>query len=309
MDIEEQIAALADEMDDVDVEVAQHIAMLAEGNKVDMNEATDGPLPTEEEIDEHTLELARRVSTNPETRLVAPGVEPAPAAPSTTDAVNAQAEPSADANLAAQMAECKELSRKLAVCHAQEEERLREQPPPLWVDHRRLTMALFHPMSARQLEELNFSGMPDFPELLLPADFWAGLEPKLVANKKWAYALAALLAHICAASGGEGIKIPSAAQLHSGMRWAAPPDSYYPHGALVGMGPTFMAQIPLLQHLATRCDSGKVGPATTKQGLAAIVVSWSASLEKAKVEVRETSPLSQHPSPNAHALAHPSPSN
>ena len=262
---------LADEMDD-DVEVARHIAMLAKVNQVDMNEATDGPLPTEEEIDEHALELAAaRLSTN-------------------------QAEPSADANLAAQMAECKELTRRLAECYAQDAERLKAQPMPLWAEGcRGLTMALFHPLSSRQLEELDFSGWENFPEHLLPKNLWDGLHHKIVNNNKWAYALAALLAYICAASGGEKIKLPSAAQLQTGMKWNAPPDSYYPHGALVGRAPAFMAQIPLLKHLATKCNPGKVGPATTKQGLQALVVSWKASLEEAKAEVSvETPPLSHN---------------
>ena len=309
--IEQQIKTLADEMDD-DVAEAQHIAKLAEANQVDMHGAIDDTLPTEDETDEHALELAR-LSTNQETRIVAPEVEPALAAPSTTDTVIAQAEPaapSADAELAAQVAECKELTQRLALVRAQEAERSREQPLPLWADCRRLAMAVYHPMSARQLEKLNFSGLHNFPELLLPANFWAGLSESRINTRKWAYALVALLAHICAASGGEKIKLPGASMLQTGMKWAAPPGSHYPQGALVGTSPAFMAQILLLKHLAMKCESGKVGPAATKQGLAALAASWSAELVKAKAEVSETPPpLSQHPSPNAHAFAHPSPSN
>ena len=54
------------------------------------------------------------------------------------------------------------------------------------------------------------------------------------------------------------------------MKWATPSDSYFPFGAFKSTNPVFMAQVPLLKHLAAQCDSVGTGPAATEQGLATI---------------------------------------
>ena len=259
-------------------EFAEHVANVAATMQADME--VGGPPATNEELDTHALGLAASYAVGDPLTL------------------------NASAELEARMAELQMLKQQLEDCRAKDEERLRQQPMPLWTNCTRLTKALLRPLSAAQLQELNFAGLSDFPRKLFPADFYDRYKDghaNTVSMYKWACALEAILAHILESaevSGGESIKVPTASAIYNGMKWATPSDSYFPFGAFKSTNPAFMAQVPLLKHLAEQCDSVGTGPAATEQGLATITASWAVELVKAKAKVYPPPlPFSQRSSP------------